>query len=66
MPVHAWAGNGHEENAVMQGFLGLADAWVLRATDARGIAWFRGAVVEVAHAASDRALGVAIGLAPLR
>jgi hypothetical protein len=50
----------------MHGFLGLADAWVLRATDARGIAWFRGAVVEVAHAAGDRELGVAIGLAPRR
>jgi hypothetical protein len=66
MPEPAWAGNGHEENAVMQGFLGLADAWVLRATDARGMAWFRGAVVEMAHAASDRVLGVAIGLAPRR
>jgi hypothetical protein len=65
MPEHAWAGNGHQENAVMQGFLGLADAWVLRAGDARGMAWFRGAVVEVAHA-GDRALGVAIGLAPRR
>ena len=65
MPEHAWAGNGHQENAVMQGFLGLADAWVLRAADARGMAWFRGAAVEVAHA-GDRALGVAIGLAPRR
>jgi hypothetical protein len=61
-----WAGNGHEENALMQGFLGLADTWVLRATDARGIAWFRGAVVEVAHGAGDRALRFAIGLVPRR
>jgi hypothetical protein len=65
MPEPAWAGNGHQENAVMQGFLRLADAWVLRAADARGVAWFRGAVVEVAHA-GDRALGVAVGLAPRR
>src|SRR6516165_9103723 len=61
-----WSGNGHEANALMHGFLALADAWVLRLADARGIAWFRGAVDEVAHAASDRTLGVAIGLAPRR
>src|SRR5947207_7740832 len=66
MPEPSRAGNGHGETALMQGFLGLADAWVLRATDDRGIAWFRGAVDEVSHAASDRALGVAIGLAPRR
>jgi hypothetical protein len=60
------AGKGDAENALLRGFLRLADTWVLRASDERGIAWFRGAIDEVAHAASDRPLGVAIGLAPRR
>ena len=51
---------------MLEGFLKLADAWVARAADDRGIAWFRGAVNEVAHAADDRALGLAIGLSPRR
>jgi hypothetical protein len=50
----------------MAGFLALADTWISRASDQRGIAWFRGAVDEVSRASSDRALGVAIGLAPRR
>ena len=65
-PESSWAGNGHEANALMHGFLSLADAWVMRATDARGIAWFRSAVVEVANVAGERALGVAIGVVPRR
>jgi hypothetical protein len=52
--------------ANLDGFLRLADAWVLQKTDARGIAWFRGAIQDVAHAANERALSVAIGLAPRR
>jgi hypothetical protein len=60
------AGKGDAENVLLQGFLGLADSWVLRATDERGIAWFRGAIDEVTRAAGDRPLGVAIGLAPRR
>jgi hypothetical protein len=51
---------------ILDGFLRLADEWVSQRTDERGIAWFRGAVHDVAHAESERALGVAIGLAPRR
>jgi hypothetical protein len=58
--------NGHGEHAVLDGFLALADAWIARAADAAGLAWFRAAVDDVVHAADDRALGAAIGLAPRR
>jgi hypothetical protein len=58
--------NGHGENALLDGFLTLADEWIARATDARGLAWFRGAIDDVMHAAGDRALAIAIGLAPRR
>jgi hypothetical protein len=51
---------------ILDGFLRLADAWISERTDDRGVAWFRGAVHDVTHAASERALGVAIGLAPRR
>jgi hypothetical protein len=51
---------------VLDGFLKLADAWIAQKTDDRGIAWFRGAVRDVTHAANERALGVAIGLVPRR
>jgi hypothetical protein len=47
-------------------FLKFAHQWISQRTDDRGIAWFRGAVHDVAHAASERALAVAIGLAPRR
>lgn len=50
----------------LDGFLALADTWISRAADERGIAWFRGAIEEVSRASSDRALGMAIGLAPRR
>jgi hypothetical protein len=52
--------------AIMDGFLRLADEWVSQKTDERGIAWFRGAIHDVAHATNERALGIAIGLAPRR
>ena len=55
--------NGRGENALLDGFLALADEWIARATDAAGLAWFRDAIDNVVHASSDRALGVAIGLA---
>jgi hypothetical protein len=55
---------GH--TAVVDGFLRLADGWISQKTDDRGIAWFRGAVRDVTHAASERALSVAIGLVPRR
>ena len=56
--------NGHGENAVLDGFLALADEWVARAADTAGLAWFRDALHKVVHADDDRALGTAIGLAP--
>ena len=55
--------NGHGQNAVLDGFLALADEWIARAADPAGLAWFRDAIDKVVHAANDRALGVAIGLA---
>src|SRR5882762_11804002 len=51
---------------ILDGFLRLADAWISQRADDRGVAWFRGAVEDVMHAASERSLGVAIGLAPRR
>jgi hypothetical protein len=54
------------EIAVLDGFLKLADAWIAQKTDDRGIAWFRAAIHDVAHAAGERALGIAVGLAPRR
>ena len=66
MPDAVSADKGPGENAVLNGFLELADDWVSRKADDRGIAWFRRAIDDVAHAGSDRALGVAIGLAPRR
>jgi hypothetical protein len=51
---------------MLDGFLKLADVWISERTDDRGVAWFRGAVHDVTHAASERTLGVAIGLAPRR
>lgn len=58
--------NGNSGNPLLDGFLALADEWISRKTDDDGIAWFRGAVSDVTHASSDRALAVAIGLAPRR
>jgi len=54
------------KTAVLHGFLTLADAWVSQRADDRGGAWFRGAIHDVADAANERALGVAIGLVPRR
>jgi hypothetical protein len=52
--------------AALKGFLKCADTWIAQRADDRGIAWFRGAVRDVTHAANERALGVAIGLVPRR
>src|SRR5436190_17830510 len=54
------------KTAVLDGFLTLADEWVAQKADDRGVAWFRGAIYDVTHAANERTLGVAIGLAPRR
>jgi hypothetical protein len=51
---------------ILDGFLRLADRWISQKTDDRGIAWFRGAINDVTHGTSERALGVAIGLVPRR
>jgi len=66
MPHARSSDESPRETAVLNGFLKLADEWMSRKTDDRGIAWFRGAVHDVTHAATERALGVAIGLAPRR
>lgn len=55
-----------QETSVLNDFLALADQWIVERTDARGAAWFRTAINDVAYAASERALGMAIGLAPRR
>src|SRR5436309_3189046 len=54
------------KNAVLDGFLTLAGGLVAQKADDRGVAWFRGAIHDVTHAANERTLGVAIGLAPRR
>jgi hypothetical protein len=51
---------------VLDGFLQLASEWVSQKADDRGVEWFRGAIRDVAHAANERALSVAIGLTPRR
>jgi hypothetical protein len=52
--------------AILDGFLQLVDEWVSQRADDRGRAWFRGAIRDVAHAANERPLSIAIGLAPRR
>jgi hypothetical protein len=54
------------QTTVLHDFLRLADEWISQKADGPGMAWFRGALSDVAHAASERTLGVAIGLAPRR
>lgn len=58
--------NGRGENALLDGFLTLADEWIARASDAAGTEWFRAVITDIAHAPTDRALDTAIGLAPRR
>ena len=65
MPDASRSGQG-DRDEVLTGFLALADSWIARTADDRGIAWFRGAVDELSQASGDRALGIAIGLAPRR
>jgi hypothetical protein len=55
-----------EVPVILDGFLRLADAWLSQKTDESGVAWFRGAIHDVAHATNERALSVAIGIAPRR
>jgi hypothetical protein len=58
--------NVNHGTAVLDGFLRLADEWVSKKADDRGLAWFRGAIRDVAQGANERPLSVAIGLAPRR
>jgi hypothetical protein len=58
--------NGRGENALLDGFLPLADEWIARAGSAGGKEWFHRAISDIVHASNDRALGTAIGLAPRR
>jgi hypothetical protein len=51
---------------MLNDFLTLANGWIAERTDERSAAWFRGALSEVAKAATERPLSVAIGLAPRR
>jgi hypothetical protein len=53
-------------NAISRRFQELADEWVSKRAGDRGLAWFRGAIRDVADAANERPLIVAIGLAPRR
>jgi hypothetical protein len=55
-----------KEIFVLNEFLAMADGWIAERTDERGTVWFRGAISEVAKAATERPLSVAIGLAPRR
>ena len=66
MPDASSSDQNSGKTAVLDGFLALADGWVSQRADDRGVAWFRGAIHDVAHAANERALSVAIGLAPRR
>lgn len=59
-------GSQHHGAGVLDGFLALAEQWIAERSDQRGSAWYRGAVRDVAQAMNERALGVAIGLAPRR
>lgn len=56
--------NGHAKNAMVDGFLALADEWIARAANDAGVAWYRRAVSDIVAASTVRPLSVAIGLAP--
>jgi hypothetical protein len=51
---------------VLNEFLAAADGWIAERTGEPGLAWFRGAIKEVAGSSTERPLSVAIGLAPRR
>lgn len=63
-PVRSRAGNG--QNPLLNGFLSLADAWIVRMTDEPRTMWFRRALDEIAQASTEAALATNIGLAPRR
>ena len=47
-------------------FIATADGWISERTSEPAVAWFRGAIKDVANASTERPLSVAIGLAPRR
>lgn len=47
-------------------FLTLADEWISQRTSESSISWYRSVVKDVANASNERALGIAIGMAPRR
>jgi hypothetical protein len=64
--MSAVPGSQQHSTGVLDGFLTLAQQWIAERSDERGIAWYRGAMRDVAQSMNERALGVAIGLAPRR
>jgi hypothetical protein len=51
---------------VLNEFIATADGWISERTSEPAVAWFRGAIKDVANASTERPLSVAIGLAPRR
>src|SRR4051812_11540988 len=64
--MSAVPGSQDHSAGVLDGFLALAGQWIAERSEERGLIWYRGAVRDVAQATNERALGVAIGLAPRR
>jgi hypothetical protein len=54
------------EIPVLNEFIATADGWISERTSEPAVAWFRGAIKDVANASTERPLSVAIGLAPRR
>lgn len=59
-------GRGDGAATVCDGFLALADEWIVRAVSDNAASWFRRALESVRGASDGNALAAAIGLAPRR
>ncbi len=59
-------GKGDVAATVCDGFLALADEWIVRAVGDNAASWFRRAIESVRGASDGNALAAAIGLAPRR
>jgi hypothetical protein len=66
MPDAVNSGQPSDGTSVLSRFLESSSAWLSRRADERGLAWFRSAIEDIAEGAGERALVVAIGLAPRR
>jgi hypothetical protein len=53
MPDASSPGPGYRDHAPLAGFVALADMWIARTADDRGIAWFRNALDEVSRASGE-------------